>query len=112
MADITKLSNTRLEGSRFRRENRQGGVAGFTVIYGPLNDDDWKADETLETWGVAIRTRGQPDNMILTGTFDPEIGPWSRFETGMIDFAAITLAVLMHAMMNPGGFDDERGRVA
>lgn len=112
MAEITKRFRSRAPGSRFKREERQGGVAGFAVILGPLNDDDWKADPDLPTWGVAIRTRGQDDNMILTGTFNPEIGPWSRFESSMIEYASIVLQTLMHATLNPGGFDDERGRAA
>lgn len=112
MGEITAFPAATPEGSRFRREHRQGGVAGFGVIYGPLQGDEQRTDGTLETWGVAIRTRGQPDNMILTGTFNPTLGPWSRFESGMIEYAAIILQTLMHATMNPGGFDDERGRAA
>lgn len=109
MVDLHKMSDLRPEGSRFRRENRQGGVAGFTVVYGPLLSSDWNADERLETWGVAIRTRGEPDNMILHGTFDASVGPWERFESGMVDYAAIILQTLMHATLNRAAFDDDPG---
>lgn len=112
MALITAFPAAAPEGSRFKREHRQGGVAGFAVIYGPLKDDDHKADPDLATWGVAIRTRGQDDTMILTGTFAPEIGPWARFEAGMVDYAAIVLQTLMHATLNTAAFDDERNGVA
>lgn len=107
MADITKIAGVTPEGSRFRRENRQGGVAGFTVIYGPLQAGDWNADERLETWGVAIRTRGQPDNMVLHGAFDASVGTWQRFESGMVDYAAIILQTLMHATLNRAAFNDD-----
>lgn len=112
MGEITAFPAATPEGSRFRREHRQGGVAGFGVIYGPLRSEDQKSDASLETWGVAIRTRGQPDNMILTGTYAAERGSRQQFETSMVDYAAIILQTLMHATLNAAAFDDRRDGAA
>jgi hypothetical protein len=112
VGEITAFPAAAPEGSRFRREHRQGGVASFSVVYGPLRDDEQRTDGTLETWGVAIRTRGQPDNMILTGTYAAERGSWQQFETGMVDYAAIILQTLMHAALNSAAFDDRRDGAA
>ena len=112
MADVINLPTGALDGSRFKTELRQGGVAGFSVIYGPLNDNDWNADPSLPTWAVAIRTRGADDNIIMHGTFDPSKGPWPQFEQSMCDHAAIILQALMHATLNPGAFDDFRNGAA
>lgn len=109
MADVINLPTGVPAGSRFKAEHRQGGVAGFTVIYGPLRDNDWSADPRLPTWAVAIRTRGADDNIIMHGTFDPSKGSWPQFEQSMCDYAAIILQVLMHATLNATAFEDGRG---
>lgn len=108
MANVVNLPPGAPEGSRFKTERRQGGVAGFSVIYGPLKDNDWNADPSLPTWAVAIRTRGVDDNIIMHGTFDPSKGSWTQFEQSMCDYAAIILQALMHAALNTGAFNDFR----
>ena len=112
MAEITNLLKGAPEGSRFRTEHRQGGVAGFSVIYGPLKDNDWNTDPNLPTWAVAIRTRNQPDNIIMHGIYDPAKGPWPQFEQSMCDHAGIILQTLMHATLNAAAFDDNQNGVA
>lgn len=112
MAEIINLLKSTSESSRFKIEHRQGGVAGFSVIYGPLKGGDWNADPDLPTWAVAIRTHGQPDNIIMNGTYNPAKGPWPQFEESMCDYAAIILQTLMHATLNAAAFNDPRDGVA
>lgn len=112
MADVSKLPPSAPEGSRFKTEIRQGGVAGFSVIYGPLKENEWNANPDLPNWAVAIRTRGQPDSIIMNGTYDSAKGPWPQFEQSMCDYAAIILQTLMHATLNAAAFDDNRSGAA
>lgn len=109
MGDVRPIPSRVPPGSRFAAEHYMGGVAGFAVIYGPAQRGDPLAHPERPTWLVAIRTRGQPDQIILDCTYDPAKGPFSEVQSTVRDFAGIALQTLMHAAVNPAAFGDERG---
>ena len=108
MGDVHALPPRVAPNSRFAAEHHMGGVAGFAVVYGPVRRDDPLSRSDEPTWIVAIRTTGQPDNVIVDCTYDPAKGAFGDVEKTIRDFAAVTLQALMHAAAHPPFLHDHR----